>query len=219
MLWKAGLLTLLIGLTLTFASCAFFGNAIMQAAETRQVATADLQPGQTSEVGPVLAQAGTQARVRIEADLRLSEEAVEGSSDRGTIVSLSLPVNYQVKNDAGGLVHVESGRLSGSKIVPASDSPHRGSFEPIGACSFQGSGFEVPQQGRLHLVVELPGADDGGNAVIGGRAVVSDRLPQSAGRWVAGGFASIVLGPVVGLIGAVLLLVGLIVRLGSKGQP
>jgi hypothetical protein len=212
MLWKAGLLTLVVGLILTFASCAFFGNAIAQATDRRQVATVEIEPGDAGVVGPVLAEAGTRAAVRIEADLRLTEEAVEGLSDRGTILQVAMPVNYRVTDGAGNVVHVESGRLTGSTIVPAQDSPHRDSFEPVATCSFEGSGFEVPEDGRLHVAAELPAADDDGNPVSRGRVIVSDRLPRTAGRWVAGGFASIVLGPVIGVIGFVLFVVGILAR-------
>jgi hypothetical protein len=212
MLWKTGLLISLVGLTLTFASCAFFGRAIEQASEKRQVRTVEIQPGRTSDTGAILADPGTQAAVSVEAELQLGEQAVEGHSDRGTILQFTLPVNYRVSDDSGAAIHVESGRLTGSLIVPAQNSPHRDAFEPVAGCTYRGSKFTVPETGSLRVSVELPPTDGDGNTVTLGRVVVSDRLPRSTGRWVAGGMASFVLGPVVAMLGVLLFIVGLFTR-------
>ena len=211
MLWKAGCMTVLVGLALTIGSCFFFKAAIDQAVETRQIANVPLDPGSRNALEHVAAEAGTRAKVSIEAQLELSDAFVESAGESGGILSLSMPVNYEVTGNDGERLHVEAGKVSGTVIVPGLDNPHRESFDRTTFCRFDGSGFPVPEDGSLFVSVDLPGADDDGNVVRAAHVGVWDRLPETAGQWVAGGFVSMLLGPALALVGGVLFLIGLIV--------
>jgi hypothetical protein len=207
-----GCLTVIVGIALSVGSCALFGGAIKQATDVRQVASVPLEVGESQDLGPFDVESGTRARLGFEVRVELAEAAIDELGERGGIVQTTVPINYEVLAVDGDRLHVEAGAASGSVIVPAVDSPHRDRFEKVVTCSFEGSGFRAPSSGRFRAAVEIPAIDDEGNTVLRGRALVSDRLPESAGRFVAGGFASLLAGPIVALIGLIVFIVGLATR-------
>ena len=216
MVWKVGCLTMVLGIVLSVSSCLFFGQAIDQMTDMRQVANLDLEAGIPQQAGPVSAEPGTRAGVRVEAELRLSDASLEDVGDGGRIHQTSVPVNYEVRDAQGRSIHVEAGNLAGSTIIPAHDSPHRGSYDPVVRLTFDGQGFPVPDDGAFTVDIEV-GADDGkGGLVTAPRLIASDRLPESAGQWAAGGFASLVAGPLIVGAGGLVFIVGLVVASGRK---
>ena len=230
MLWKAGCLVAILGLVVSFSSCAFFGRAIKTATDAREVANLPIEPG-TETVHSVWVDRGKGAQLRIEAKVLLVESEVDGGNP---IVQLSMPVNYSVyQGEDGERLHAGAGELTGSVIVPAADSPHRDSFDPEvtlthTSASFDptggpdatsrkrtGGGSEVP----LSIRVEIGATDDDGSPVESARLYVIERPLEGAAGWTWSGVASFVLGPVIGTIGLILFIVGLIRRSKASNRP
>ena len=195
-------------------------GAIDQAADERQVAKVRLEPDGVRSTGALRVDPGTKVRITLEARVRLSEAAIASVGSEGAILSLSAPMNVEISDAGGEPLHLEAGDVAGTVIVPREDSPHRDGFDPAVELSWVGQGFEAPDDGRIEVEVAVPALDDADNRIESASVVIADRVPRSAGRWVAGGFAFMLVGPLIAMLGLILFLVGLAMRSGKKrGVP
>ena len=224
MLWKAGCLVAILGVVVTFSSCALFGRAIQTVTAVHDVANLPIEPGiETIHTGVVVdAEQGLQ--LRIEATILLTESVLERTRDRANILQLSAPVNYAVLDETGERVHIGAGELAGSTIVPDADSPHRDTLDPKVDVSHSSAVFSVKTvagtRDRLLTVrVNLPAFDDDENPIVSARAFVVERPLSGAGRWTAGGFASVILGPLVAFVGILLFGIGIFTRRTKSRLP
>ena len=213
-MWKAGCLTALLGIVLSVGSFFFFGNAIKKAATSREVTSARMEPGRWTEMGDVRVDSDAFVQIQMATKIQLSDENFTADST-GSIQSLRADVAYEVQDEYGDLVYQESGRTSGSMIVPGFDSPHRASFDREDEFRFEGKRFEPPESGILRVRAQIAERDEEGNPVIGGRLTVHDQIADDASSWAWGGVLSMLLGPFVVFVGFIVFVIGLF-RTGSK---
>jgi hypothetical protein len=206
----------LVGLLASIGSCFFVGTAAQRATAARQVANREAVPGERQELAPVLVDPSLAARLEIEVALRVPEGVVEEVRPRAEIVGFEMPVSYEVRDETGAIVHLGAGTLEGSTILPASDSPHRDSFDPEVTCSHRSEAFVPPASGSLLITVELPERDRRGDEVEAARVLVFDQVPQTAGRWAVSGILLMVAGPLLMVGGVTVFIVGLLVASSKR---
>lgn len=230
MLWKAGCLVTVLGLLVSFSSCALFGRAVQTATDVHDVANLPLDPGGETVHSAVLVDPDRGVQIRIEATILLADDVLEGVVERASIVQVSAPVNFTVEDDSGERLHSGAGNLGGSTIVPEASSTHRDSFDPKVSASYSSATFSAATTDRkssrkregdraLTVRVDLPTVDDDENPIVSARVFVVERPLSGAGSWTLGGFASAIFGPFVAFLGVVLFAVGMFTRRKAPKLP
>lgn len=217
-MWKIGCWTAVVGLLLTLGSCFFFGTAAQKAMEERQVAEIRFPAGVAHETRALRVNPARPVRVVVEALIELPAAVVQSSREEAEPLRLSLPIHYEVTDREGKTVQIEAGTAQCSTILPASDSPTLDSFDRVVRCTLRGKTFDPPATEEVWIEAMVPDWDDAGHPIQGGRLRLYDQVDEAAGGWAAGGFVSLLVGPVIMGIGAVIFLIGVIVA-GKKQRP
>lgn len=210
-MWKLGCWTAAVGLLLTLGSCFFFGAAAQKAMEERQVAEIRFPAGVSSDSRALRVNPQQQARVIVEAMVEIPAAVVQQSRAEEEVLRLSLPVNYEVTDREGETVHIEAGTAMCRATLPASGSPQLDAFDNVIRCPLRGKAFDPPVTEEVWIEALVPDWDDNGYPIQGARLRLYDQVDEAAGSWAAGGLVSLLVGPVIMGIGAVIFLIGAVI--------
>jgi hypothetical protein len=198
MVWKAGCITILIGVLATVGSCALFGTAVDRALERRQVYDRAVTVGSSVSEVEVTVDPEASFELRIEVDVALTEEELAAEGESGGIVTSETPVAFVVHDRTGNEIAQGAGRASGTVIVPALSHPSRDSFDGRVDCTYTSPKFQAPETGDIVVIVDVPDRNDAGGEVLAARLIVSDRIAGTA------------------TIGVVVFVIGLLIRAGAS---
>ncbi len=214
MLWKIGLVLVILGMAVTASSCHFFGSFAEQMTEQRQVSVATWNPKTKAPLSAVV-DTTSKTRIRVEARVETPQSVLD-EGDLAGISEFRVPFNLIVRDRDGRDVHREAGAVRATQIVPEPESPHFDNFDPVVTASFETQAFAPGPGGFLEILVDADTVSERGFPVRRIQVITLDRVPEDLQRHAMGGVASLIVGPALFLLGGLVLVIGLFLRSGQK---
>ena len=203
--------SLIVGGLLMLGSLFFFGTSIFKAAKKRHVAQIQVSPGEDWETHLIAVDPGMAVWIDMRASVVVDDEKIPDTSERSAIVSVRIPLNYQVVDDSGAVVHLGAGFLNGSEIISQRDHPSFKRFNGVIACSHRSEKFQAPASGNISLGIHIPAYDEEGNSITSASLSVYDQAALSAGKWAIVGVFSIVAGGILLFFGCIAFPIGIVI--------
>lgn len=207
---RLGLALILLGLVLTGVSALLFGGSIYRAFNSRQVAAIPIEAGGDVQSDAMTLDRSRLAQVSLALDVQSDSVQEETQFDeREYNLRYRFPLKVEVFDEAGELVHGESVVADWDGGFRSTSSSHVTDQGGRIVVRHHFGKFEPPATGVIRVHAEL-----GEDTVYDARAesaqvIVYDNVTQQ-GPWVFGAFAGCCSGPLLVVVGAVLLFVGLV---------
>ena len=210
-IWIVGLVIFLAGAVLVVLGALAVGKGVVDATQKRLVHTAKLVPGEPFSLSALQVDPEQAVRVGITAEVEVPAELIDKPGAPAKTISFSIPASMKVTDSSGTVIEMSATPLTGSTIVPAADSPHRASFDPLVECRVQTRKFEAPTDGQLGLEVQVNPTSDSGEPVTRASLEVHDQIAQKAAAWGLSGVLFLVGGPATSFLGYFIFGIGIIV--------